>query len=271
MAAFAVANVLIAAVGWYTTTLPMSRLYASDRRVVEAARTFEHVTGAPLCVQLSRRVIGWHGIDFRWRLFDRMTDYTGRKNEAPCVVATIDYLDGHDPTDFAERLIATERPPPAMHESLGLFVDAGPARELWKSTSPRVRFESFMPLPDDERIAEVTIRQPVKPSRLSAGDTINVDAHVTNKSMRTTWPAIQDGPYRIWLGARTFLEGTDKAVGEYRARLAKSLAPGEAADVSIVIGPFAKAGRYRVDIGMLQEGVAWFPDRVELDIEVDEQ
>jgi hypothetical protein len=251
---------------WTTTTQRYSTLYAANRHVVESARAFEAVTGDPLCVTLARRVVGWHGVDLRWRLLPEMADHVDRRS-ASCVAATVDYLDGRDVDDIAANVIATERPPPAMDQAIGLFVDAGAARDRWRAARPPVPLQSFNPLDESERNASVTLRG-TPPATVKTGQSITVEVDIRNDAKHTTWPADQDGPKPIWLGGRTFEKDSTTTVGEFRSRIEAGLGPGETTRQSITIGPFGEPGTYRVEIGMLQEAVAWFGEDASFDIRV---
>ncbi|HJT98187.1 MAG TPA: hypothetical protein VJ696_07705 [Rhodanobacteraceae bacterium] len=266
--AFVCMNLAVAVYGWSKVTWPLSRLYAADRTVIETARNFERVSGVPLCVRLSRRIVGWHAVDFRWRLFDRVTE-TEPRAEKPCAVGTIDYIDKHDPADFPTRLVAIERSPPTMKDLIGLFVAPSPALDRWKSVSPPVPFQSLLPVSEDEQRARITLREPsVTPVHLHVGEVVKISAHVTNTSARTVWPAIQYGPYPISFGARTRPAGSSTTIGEYRLGFEAYVPPEGSADASITIGPFPEPGTYHVDVGMLQERVAWFPGGTGFDVEV---
>lgn len=259
IAVFTLTGLAVAAIGWRSQTWHLSRLYSEHRHVIEAANAFEGITGTALCINLARQMVGWHGVDFRWRLLDHMADYRGL-DDKPCVHAKVDHLkDGA--LDSPMRLVATERPPPSMNESVGLFVEPGPALEAWNRRMPAVATDSFYPIPESDRRAEVALLQPSAPVRSRVGSSVTLTVRVTNKSARR-WAHIQDGPYPVWLGARAF-EG-EATLGEYRARFDHDVAPGESVDVDIAIGPFRKPGTFRINVGVLQEHVAWFPDRIDL-------
>jgi hypothetical protein len=262
-------NVLIAALAWQTIPWPNARTYAVDANVVAAANAFEAVTGSPLCVDLSPE-LGldvWFDIDMRWRMLNALPD-TVRHDRRACSTALVAALNGTVQDPDGARLIAVERQRPLMKRYIGLFVEPGAALNTWKAKMPPVPREILAPLPEGEHRAHVDVLAVSAVPHLEVGDVLGLDVRVVNNGARSTWPATDVGPYPILLGARSYLGDKAQAVGEYRARLGRALAPGDSTTAHIDVGPFTRAGTYRVSVGIVQEFVAWFADTTDVLVEV---
>ncbi len=96
--------------------------------------------------------------------------------------------------------------------------------------------------------------------QLRVGESFTFEVQVTHDGGRMTWPGYfgESGMYAVRAGARIdSLDGGDPR-NEFRAELPQPLKPGQSATMEMTIGPVRKPGRYTVEIGVLQEGVAWF-------------
>src|SRR5262245_7427336 len=85
-----------------------------------------------------------------------------------------------------------------------------------------------------------------------------------------TWPrSSPDGFGLVRLGAHLVpLDGAPAILDYGRAELPRDLAPGASAEVSLELSAPARPGRYRVDLDMVREGVAWFSSREPSSVEV---
>jgi hypothetical protein len=82
----------------------------------------------------------------------------------------------------------------------------------------------------------------------------------------TAWPALPaDGQPQVTLGLRWRTPNTGATIAEQRVALPYSLHPGETWWLAPTLGPqlpaALAAGEYDLEIGLVQEGVAWFVDR----------
>ncbi|HVT33711.1 MAG TPA: hypothetical protein VHE32_13765 [Rhodanobacteraceae bacterium] len=265
--AYVALNLGVAAFGWLAVTWPSARVVNADRHVVAAANAFGSVTGVPLCVQLSDELQHdfWIAIDMRWHALNAQTD-TIRDDARPCATASIDVLKGGTSAS-ADRVIAIERLRPEMQDYIGLFVEPGPALTAWKAKMAPIPPETLAPLPESERRADV-VAPAAADLAVRVGKKLSLDVQVTNTAVSTAWPADDQAPYPIRLGARVFPADGTQAVGEYRAAFAAPIPPGGRATVHIDVGPFARPGMFTVSIGVVQERVAWFADTQDIRVQV---
>jgi SAM-dependent methyltransferase len=85
-----------------------------------------------------------------------------------------------------------------------------------------------------------------------------------------TWPrSSPDGFGLVRLGAHLITADGALAVLDYgRADLPRDLPPGASAEVQIELPAPAEPGRYRIELDMVREGVAWFSSRAPSSVEV---
>lgn len=257
-------NLAIAAVAWLTTTLPGSRYYAADRRVVEAARAFGATDGNRLCIAFGPGVDAWHRPDVGWRLFPQIAQHDAGRN---CAHGTVMPLNSRPLPDT--RLVAIERPSPlGTNIPLGLFVKNGLELERFGRTHELPPENALVPMPDADRQAGVVIENPATaPLLVPAGKPLDLHLRVTNRGTET-WSAHDDGllPYPVLAGAHVGESGEVR--WNYRAPLPRSLAPGQSTDVSLRIGPIDRPGDYELHVGIVQEHVAWFAGGIDTTLEV---
>jgi hypothetical protein len=145
--------------------------------------------------------------------------------------------------------VASASDPPA-----GLFVEDGPRSGNYARSHALPSEQDYLPLPAAARLSHVIIGDGEKKTPdIEVGDMRELTVTVENTS-RDSWPSSQ-ALYPVRAGAR-LLSGPS-SWKEARAPL-PPLAPGKTHEVQIRIGPFAQPGKMRVEIGVLQEGVAWF-------------
>lgn len=115
------------------------------------------------------------------------------------------------------------------------------------------------PTPADSRLRllarDPLLVQPGRPTILTAA--------VTNRSHRTWSPS--DDP-RTRLAARTLDVGGAVVGGELRADLSGPVGPGQEALVRLSIPPVLPRDAQRLEVGVVQEGVAWHDGRVSIGI-----
>jgi hypothetical protein len=116
-------NIATAAFGSLATTLPGSRYYASERRIVDLVHALATASDGRLCITFGPGVDAWHRPDLGWRLFP----YAGRQtNHEPCLHGTIVPMTAAKPAPHM-RLVAVERPSPLGKKiPIGLLMERGP-------------------------------------------------------------------------------------------------------------------------------------------------
>jgi hypothetical protein len=115
--------------------------------------------------------------------------------------------------------------------------------------------QDYLPLPPAARLSRIAIdADGAKTVAIETGETRELAVTVENASTDYSWPSSQ-ALYPVRAGARR-LAGPS-SWRETRAPLPR-LKPGETHEVRIVVGPFVEPGKMRIEIGALQEGVAWF-------------
>jgi SAM-dependent methyltransferase len=112
------------------------------------------------------------------------------------------------------------------------------------------------PLPDAAFRDEVSW-EGAPPGSVTTGDHVTVRLRVANRSP-VAWPSRGDRAVRA--GARWRAEGRPVG-GEARGELPEDLAPGESATVELELSAPGAAGALVLEVGLLQEGIAWFADR----------
>lgn len=112
--------------------------------------------------------------------------------------------------------------------------------------------------------AQLTVPDP--PARLRAGQKETVVVRVKNTS-DATWPApdFVSPKYVVAVG-NDWLDSSGKPVEERqymdgRYGVQRALAPGEEADLPLVVTAPARPGEYQLELDMVQEQVAWFREK----------
>jgi SAM-dependent methyltransferase len=95
------------------------------------------------------------------------------------------------------------------------------------------------------------------PTRAAIGEHVELRVLVKNASS-TSWPA--RGERAVRMGAR-WRDGDAIIDGEARADLPSDLDPGEEGTIALAILTPGSPGRYALEVGLLQEDVAWFVER----------
>lgn len=251
---FAAINLSIAAFITLDSTLPGNELREQGRQARDAVRDFERSTGTPICVGIAREIDGWHTVDYQNWLFDRI-DGSTVVDRGRCVPGVVASMTKNRPSPERFRLISTE-----SYSPYGLFVQKSTALDIYVAghALPPADFPSA--LPEAERSAKIDVFGLEEGMRLRAGQPFTFDVQVTHEQGRMTWPGFfgESGMYAVRAGARIdSLDGGDPR-NEFRAELPRPLKPGQSQTVKLTIGPIRKPGRYKVEVGALQEGVAWF-------------
>ena len=85
-----------------------------------------------------------------------------------------------------------------------------------------------------------------------------------------TWPRESpDGFGLVRLGAHlTPMDGGSAILDYGRADLPRDLAPGASAEVRLELTAPSEPGRYRIELDMVREGVAWFSSREPSSVEI---
>jgi SAM-dependent methyltransferase len=96
------------------------------------------------------------------------------------------------------------------------------------------------------------------PGDVPSGGVLRLDVHVTNTS-QIIWPA--RGEHAVRLGARWRQDGKLSEAEEARTDLRADLSPGGAETLTLAARSPRTPGRYTLEVGLLQEGVAWFVDK----------
>jgi hypothetical protein len=95
------------------------------------------------------------------------------------------------------------------------------------------------------------------PSQTVEGEYLLLEVRVENQGT-VIWPA--RGRRAVRLGAR-WLQGRDVLGEEARENLTEDLFPGAAETLTVAIRTPHLPGRFTLELGLLQEEVAWFADR----------
>jgi hypothetical protein len=246
---FVALNALVAAFMWTTVVRPGSIIYSTDRPLVAAARVLDAAAGGRLRIALAGDVDLWETLSLGSRLFPQM-----RPCPAQCIVASIRPLESSAPRD--ERLVAIDPPSPIHGAPTALYIAPGPTVDAY-ARDHEVPTEGFVPFAAEDRNATTMIDPPSRgPVVLRAGQTLDVRVRVVNFGSRTlSGPAGNFLPMPVRVGARLSLPDSAR---EYRGVLDRPIAPGATGYGHVRIGPIDRPGSYTLELGMLQESVAWF-------------
>lgn len=266
-ASFLAVNVSLALFGSCAITIPFSRYYSHTRRIADTVLQFEKVTQTPLCITVSGNLDAWSSIDYRWRLFPQVDAQTG--NDRHCVRGYVRPITESLLRQPGIRLVEVDPRSPIGVRKTGLFLTKGTALDTWATAQPLLSVDNFVVARPTERRARIAVHPPDEP--VAVGSRIALAVSVTNESSNSIWGRARGGTYPIMLGARLDHQGQAAArqdIAEYRAEFSSDVLPGKTTEASLSIGPFEKPGTYRVIVGVLQEGVAWYAGTQQLDIEV---
>jgi ubiquinone/menaquinone biosynthesis C-methylase UbiE len=117
------------------------------------------------------------------------------------------------------------------------------------------------PLPDAAFRAE--IRSEHDAQTMTVGGVLPLTVHVRNASA-VAWPsrALSTSVHPLRLGSHwRAAGGAAQDRDDARVVLERDLAPGEEATLAIAVTAPAQPGEYRLELDVVQEGVAWFADR----------
>ena len=117
------------------------------------------------------------------------------------------------------------------------------------------------PLPDGA--FKVVLFLSKLPTTMERGTQRVLQVKVRNDG-NAVWPALgqEDGKFWVKAGNRWIDEKNEKnLVDDGRALLPFDVAPGQEAEVSLIATAPKKPGDYILEIGMLQEQVAWFHEK----------
>ncbi len=114
-------------------------------------------------------------------------------------------------------------------------------------------------LPEPGFAAELAFVAP--PATLPAGAFATVVVRLTNRSA-VTWPHAIPAGRHICLGNHWLRDDGSRAVDDDgRARLPHAIAPGMTVDLPLPVQAPEQPGRYRLEVDLVQEHVAWFSQR----------
>lgn len=248
-------NLAIFCVAWRIVTWPDTFNRNAERTVIEAARAFEPATGVPLCIQLDPRAVKtWHRVDLGWRLLPQLSTHVPRASS--CVPAMIRPV--RDAPATGMRLVAAERPSPVGGQPIGLFVASGAELAAFGRSWPLPPGDAIAPIPVQDRRSEVDILSASSPElRVGTGAPVYLDIRVVNRGS-TAWSRTTQAflPYPVNIGAIAS-DGVHPTTN-YRNVLPRDIGPGETDIMTLKVGPFRHAGRYKLHVGVVQEHVAWF-------------
>jgi acyl carrier protein len=145
------------------------------------------------------------------------------------------------------------------------YVEAAQAGAL-RDDPPRIA--SGQVLPDEAYRARLSAKAP----RISAGERASLQVEVANDSGVDWQPSVQSGIYvgNRWVRA----DGKSAIELDGRAALETGLAAGRSATVELTVTAPREAGRWLLEIDLVDEGVDWFKERgskpclLELNVEV---
>jgi SAM-dependent methyltransferase len=134
---------------------------------------------------------------------------------------------------------------------------------VFQAPSHRREPVAAAPLGDGAFRARLEFAAP-PPSEVAAGERFSVAVVVRNEG-DAWWPAVVEGPgpFHVRVGNhwRTRRRGRVVVPDDGRTPLARDIPPGDEHVHSLVATAPARAGRYVLELDMVQERVAWFADR----------
>jgi hypothetical protein len=255
VAIIAAINLAIACFAWRTVVWPGNLNRKANRTVIEAAHAFEPATGTPLCIELDPRAVKtWHRVDLGWRLLPQLSTHVPAASS--CVKAMIRPV--RDEPAVGMRLVAAEAPSPVGGSPIGLFVARGAALAAFDRAWPPPPDDAIAPIPVQDRRSEVEILSSHSPElHIDVGTPAYLDIRVVNRGS-TAWSRATQAflPYPVNIGA-VASDGVHPTTN-YRNVLPRDIGPGETDIMTLKVGPFRHAGRYTLQVGVVQEHVAWF-------------
>jgi SAM-dependent methyltransferase len=159
--------------------------------------------------------------------------------------------------DFVYSNIVLQHMEPALAE--------GYIREFMRVLAPNgiavfqvpSQFRGPTRLPAGAHHAELRFQSGFRPGRLESGVPAILELRVRNTSP-AAWPAtsfLQIGNH--WRDVRRQVS----IVNDGRTSLGQDVQPGQEVSVDLAVTPPTRAGRYLLEIDVVEEGVAWFVDR----------
>ena len=174
-----------------------------------------------------------------WRALDRI-------ELGACEIYDLLLVDD-DLAEGARRGFRTNPDRVREQDQLRLFEEAGVApRRLWAVAEPLA-----------ERDCRVSVRCEL-PSKLGLEETLLLDCLVSNEGGAFLLSA---PPHPVYLSYRWRRLDDDGAPIEGEpSRLPRALAPGESAEVTLLLVPPGEAGDYELHLTLKQDGVRWFDE-----------
>lgn len=117
------------------------------------------------------------------------------------------------------------------------------------------------PLPDSA--FKVSFGEPEVPRQMATGAQITVDVRVRNAS-DSRWPSEPDarGRNAVHLAYHWTTEQDDLVIYDgMRTALPRDVGPGDTVTLKTLVQAPERAGKYLLEMTLVQEGVAWFPDK----------
>jgi hypothetical protein len=175
----------------------------------------------------------------RWRLVDRIEVFA-------CEIYDLVLVD-EELAEGARRGFRTNPDRVREQDQLRLFEEAGATpRRLWAVAEPLA-----------ERDCRVSLRCAL-PAELGLHETLLAECLVTNEGDAFLLSA---PPHPVYLSYRWRPRDFDAASIEGEpSRLPRALAPGESADVTLLLVPPPEPGDYRLEVTLKQDGVRWFDE-----------
>jgi hypothetical protein len=253
-AVFIALNLCVAAFFTYKFTLPGRVLYGKIDAVREVMRSLEDATQNRLCIAIASSLSDWRRVDYAARFFDHLDESTS-VDPTTCTRGLFKPITQQDADESLALIAVDDRVASASDPAAGLFVEDGPALRTYARSHALLSTQDYLPLPPAARLSRIAIdADGAKTVAIETGETRELAVTVENASTDYSWPSSQ-ALYPVRAGARR-LAGPS-SWRETRAPLPR-LKPGETHEVRIVVGPFVEPGKMRIEIGALQEGVAWF-------------
>ena len=263
--AYAAVGIFLASFFTIKFTVPSRILYNQDRTIVADTSNFESTTGTPLCIAIDQTLSDWYRIDYATRLF-RNIDASAIVDSSKCAHAFITSLKKPSRSVIGMRLISEESRFSMFGAPVGLFAESGSAVDAYARKHALPAMESLEPLPEKERMAKIIV-EPFR-HQIAVGEPLQLNIHLEHAGAQFVWSSSNRSPDPILLGARARAPDGSVFSTEYRARLSRVLHPGDTDDVAIEVGPFPEPGNWSIEVGVLQEGIAWFAGTRALKIDV---